>query len=196
MQTPFEVDALNTKKQYFDWGTITWLHDPAVNEHSNMMIAHVTFLPKKTQGKHMHTGEEQMLYTISGEGEHWVNDQYYPLLAGTFYHIPPYCEHDIVNSSDKPMEMIIVYNVNHQKIDDLLPKVDLIENYSEKNLADLVEPKLLQNLLEELSNAIGLSITIQDHKGHLLNEPANVPEFCNLYSASCLSCYLKDIGMK
>lgn len=186
------IDIMKAKKQYFDWGTINWLNDPAVNEQSKMLIAHVTFLPKKVQGKHMHTGEEQMLYTISGEGEHWVNNQYYPLLPGTFYHIPPYCEHDIVNVGDSPLEMMIVYNINHQKIDDLLPKVDLIENYAEKNLRDLVDPGLLQNMLEELSNAIGLSITIQDHEGHLMNQPANIPRFCMRYSEFCENCYLKD----
>jgi mannose-6-phosphate isomerase-like protein (cupin superfamily)/ligand-binding sensor protein len=185
------IDAMKAKKQYFDWGTISWLDDPAVNENSKMLIGHVTFLPKKQQGKHLHTGEEQMLYTVSGEGEHWMNDQYYPLLPGTFYHIQPYCEHDIVNVGEKPLEMIIVYNINHQKIDDLLPKVDLIENYSEKKLTDLVDTKMLQNMLEELSNAIGLSITIQDEKGKMLNQPENIPGFCKIYSDTCQDCYLK-----
>lgn len=194
MRTEKKIDALNIKKQYFDWGTIAWIHDPVMSDYSKMMIAHVTFLPKKIQGKHMHTGEEQMLYTISGQGEHWMNDQFYPLIPGTFYHIPPYCEHDIVNSSDEPLEMIIVYNINHQKIDDILPKIDLIETYSEKNLEDLVEPMMIQNMLDELSNAIGLTITIQDHKGKVLNRPANVPEFCKLYSDRCATCYLKDEG--
>jgi mannose-6-phosphate isomerase-like protein (cupin superfamily)/ligand-binding sensor protein/two-component sensor histidine kinase len=185
-----KVNAFNAKRQYFEWGTITWIHDPAINKNSMMLIAHVTFLPGKVQGKHMHTGEEQMLYTISGQGEHWVNDEYYPLLAGTYYHIPAYCEHDIVNTGTSPLEMIITYNINHQRIDELLPKVDLIGNYSEKSLGDLVDSRMLQNLLEELSKAIGLSITLQDDKGTLQNEPVNIPRFCRLYAGSCKTCYL------
>lgn len=184
------IDVMKAKKQYFDWGTINWLSDPTVNDQSKILIAHVTFLPKRVQGRHMHTGEEQMIYTISGEGEHWVNNKKYPLLPGTFFHVPPYCEHDVANRGATPLEMIIIYNVNHQRIDDLLPKVDILENFTERNLTDLVDSQMLQSLLEELSSAIGVTITLQDHQGVLINEPANLPRFCTLYSENCKTCYL------
>ncbi|MCD6435166.1 MAG: cupin domain-containing protein, partial [Clostridiales bacterium] len=85
-------NSIQAKKQDFEWGTINWIYEP--NEKSNMVIAHVTFYPYKVQGKHMHTGDEQVIYTISGQGEHWINNDYYPLLPGNYYHIPPYAEHD------------------------------------------------------------------------------------------------------
>lgn len=185
-----EHNFFKAKKQKFDWGSINWIHEP--KDKGKMLIGHVVFLPFKVQGKHLHTGDEQMIYTISGKGEHWINDKYYPLVPGSYYHISAYAEHDIRNTGETPLEMIIVYNTNNMFLDDLVPKVDFIENYNGKSLIDLVDENVLQSLMDDLSKAIDLSIVIQDEKGNALTKLNNFPEFCKEYSKKCDCCHMVD----
>jgi len=187
-----EYNSVQAKRQDFEWGTINWIYEP--NEKSNMVIGHVTFYPFKVQGKHMHTGDEQVIYTISGQGEHWINNKYYPLLPGNFYHIPPYAEHDIRNTGDTPLEMNIVYNMNTSFLDNLTPKVEITNDYMNASLINLVEKDILQNIIEDLSKVIELNIVIQDEFGNNLTELKNIPEFCRIYSKKCDSCYLFNSG--
>ncbi len=181
-------DALRAEKQSFDWGTIRWLHDPESLQESNMMTAHVTFFPHKVQGKHLHTGDEQMLYILSGEGEQWIDQQCFKLKQGSFHHIPPYAEHDIVNTGDTVLEMMIVYNTNQEKIDSILPKIDFIHNQTAKRMIDLVDLKTLEKIIMDLSTTIGLSIALLDENNENLIEQVDIPYFCDLLSNKCNQC--------
>ncbi|MBN2286869.1 MAG: PocR ligand-binding domain-containing protein [Tissierellales bacterium] len=184
-------NAFQAKKQEFEWGYINWIHEP--DQTSQMVIGHVIFYPYKEQEKHLHTGDEQMIYTISGRGEHWINNDYYPLENGSFYHIPPYSEHSIRNTSSIELEMIIVYNTSSLYLEELVPKINMMDWYYKAKLIDLVDIDILERLTEDLSKAIDLNISIFDEKGHLLTEMKKIPSFCIKYSKINKNCDLKNL---
>ncbi len=186
------INVLRPVKQYFDWGNVKWLDEPEDLQSGKLLVGHVTFLPRKRQGKHLHTADEQILYTISGKGEHWVNDKYYPLVPGTVHYIPPYTEHDIRNLGETPLEMIIIYNSRSLNFDKFLPSVDFLKEYSAEYIRENIDISRVQKIQDELSKALGLCIVIQDEKGNLLTKPSNMPKFCKLRLKSNKECYLKS----
>lgn len=178
--------------QNFDWGYVKWLHEPEDLEKGKLAVGHVTFFPNKEQEHHLHTGDEQILYTISGKGEHWIDGRFYPLLPGTVYHIPPYAEHSVRNSGKDPLEMIIVYNTNSLNSSKILPHIDFAKEYSVSNLKDIIDIRMLQEIQDKFSNAVDLAIVIKNEKGEILTEPSNLPVFCKLQRERGRECQLRD----
>lgn len=189
-------NGLRAVKQYFDWGNVKWLNERENLNTGKMTVGHVTFLPNKRQGKHLHTADEQILYTISGRGEHWVNEKYYPLIPGTVYHMPPYIEHDIRNLGNTPLEMIIVYNANNLKMDNFIPDIDLLSDYAIDNVMDKLDIDMLQHTQDGLANALDLCIVIRDEDGKMLTKPSNTLEFCSFIKKYNNQCKLINNDIK
>ena len=62
------------KIQRTDWGYIEWRHIHDENDKKQLMDIRISVvLPGKSQPKHTHYSEEQMLYVMSGEGIHIIN---------------------------------------------------------------------------------------------------------------------------
>ena len=127
-------NAMRPVKQYFEWGTVKWLHEPEDVNTGKLMVGHISFLPNSDQKNHLHTGDEQILYVLSGKGVQWVDGEEYPLFYGRIYHIPPYAEHRVINLGNQPLEMIIVYNANSMNYRDIFPSVEFSKRYAINNL--------------------------------------------------------------
>ena len=54
--------------QHLDWGTIEWLFEPEDGSMDNMRVGISTMLPGTIQPKHIHCGDEQLMYVLSGHG--------------------------------------------------------------------------------------------------------------------------------
>jgi quercetin dioxygenase-like cupin family protein/ligand-binding sensor protein/two-component sensor histidine kinase len=174
-----EINVLRPVSQNFDWGHIIWLHEPEDAQNGRMMVGHVFFMARKQQGRHLHTGDEQMIYTISGKGEHWVNNKFYPLVPGTVYHVPPYTEHDIRNISDEPLELIIVYNVDGNKFNHLFEVIDDANVIRDIEIGKIVNAELLIRIQKELSEVLGLGILILDRNNQAVTQPGSTADFCD-----------------
>ncbi|SES85562.1 Histidine kinase-, DNA gyrase B-, and HSP90-like ATPase [Natronincola peptidivorans] len=180
-------NAVRPVKQYFEWGTIKWLHEPEIGK-GTLMVGHTTLLPNREQTKHLHTGDEQILYALSGKGVHWVDGEEYPITYGKVYHIPPYAEHAVKNLGDEPLEMIIVYHANSMDYEEILPPVEFSTRYAVDNLKNIIDVPMLQRVQDKFSEASQMSIVIKDEKGEIITEPSNPLAFCQLrckYESSC-----------
>lgn len=186
------IAGVMAEKQVFDWGHVNWIQEP--EDFGNMLIGHVIFLPNKAQGLHLHTGDEQMIYTISGKGEHWIDSQFYPLTPGSFYHIPPHAEHDIRNVSDELLEMIIVYNINHHYLDDMVPKISFFEDTTDTNLLTLVDKTSLDRIISDLATAIDLGIKVCDAEGNVLTSSGQQLAFCRYSISLGKKCTFDDLS--
>ncbi len=189
-------NALRPVKQYFEWGTVKWLDEPEDTDQGRLLVGHVTFLPHKRQDEHLHTGDEQILYIISGNGEHWVDGRCYPLLPGMVYHISPYARHELRNAGDQPLEMIIVYNPSSSNHSRILPSPEFtreyIENYKVQNLRDIIDIAALQKIQDKFSDASSLAIVIRDKEGNALTEVSNLPDFCSMRCRQYKGCKFKS----
>jgi len=186
------ASVLSPVKQSFEWGYVRWLHEPEDLEKGKLVVGHVTFFPHKKQENHLHTGDEQILYTISGKGEHNIDGHSYPLLPGTVYHIPPYAKHSVRNLGDELLEMIIVYNINSLNYSKILPQIDFTENYDVNNLKDIIDIQVLQDIQDKFSKAVDLAIVIKNREGEILTEPSNIPVFCRLQWQKGKHCLLDE----
>lgn len=187
-------NAMRPVKQYFEWGTVKWLHEPEDVDKGKLMVGHITFLPNTEQKKHLHTGDEQILYILSGKGTQWVDGEEYPLSYGQVYHIPPYAEHAVNNLGNEPLEMIIVYNANSMNYGEILPPVEFSKRYAIENLRNIIDLPMLQKVQDKFSQGSQMSIVIKDEKGDIITEPSNMVDFCQLRCRYDNNCHLKNKG--
>lgn len=170
--------APRSERQIFEWGWVRWIHDERDFEGSTLLLGHVTFLPYKGEKEHSHTGDEQILYIISGKGSHTIDGIRYDLNAGETHHIAPYVTHSVVNESSQPLEMIIVYHTNKRDIDQLFPQETMSDMVSLFDIRPFLNTATVQGIQDKLSSALGLAIAIYDSTGAPLTKASNVPSFC------------------
>ncbi|GAA0177866.1 histidine kinase [Clostridium sediminicola] len=177
-------------KQYFEWGDIKWIEDSDDMNKSKFLLGHVTLLPHQAQEEHIHSGDEQLLYVISGEGEQWVDGRYNNLLPGKMYKIGPFAKHQVQNTGNKPLEMIIVYNVDNFDVNQLIPVENIIDNFYLEDPAKIIDVSRLQKIQDKFSDASYLGIIIKDIQGNLLTTPSNIPDFCKLKEDNTYNCFI------
>lgn len=177
-------------KQYFEWGDIKWIQDNHDVNKSKFLIGHVTLLPHQSQEEHVHSGDEQLLYVVSGKGEQWVDDRYLNILPGMMYKIGPFAKHEVQNTGDKPLEMIIVYNVDNFDVNQLIPVENIIDNFYLEDPVKMIDVSRLQKIQDKFSDASYLGIVIKDVKGNLLTTPSNIPDFCKLKEDNTDRCFI------
>ncbi|AOY75686.1 PocR ligand-binding domain-containing protein [Clostridium formicaceticum] len=185
-------NVIRPLKQYFEWGTVKWLHEPEEVDKGKLMVGHITFLPNTEQKKHLHTGDEQILYTLSGKGVHWIDGEEYPLSYGRIYHMPPYAEHEVKNLTDEALEMIIVYNATSLDYREILPPVEFTKRFAMDNLKNIIDVTMLQKIQDKFSEASQMAIVIKDEKGEIITEPSNLSAFCKLHCSYDTNCHLKN----
>lgn len=178
-------------KQYFEWGDIKWIEDNDAMSKNKFLVGHVTLLPHQSQDEHIHSGDEQLLYVISGEGEQWVDDRYHNLLPGKMYKIGPFAKHQVQNTGNKPLEMIIIYNVDNFDVNQLIPVENIIDNFYLEDPAKIIDVGRLQKIQDKFSDASYLGIVIKDIQGNLLTTPSNIPDFCKLKEDNTDRCFIK-----
>lgn len=189
VNTPFNI--LHPVEQIFKWGSIRWLDEPEDPSDGKLLVGHVTFLPHMVQDEHLHTGDEQIIYIISGQGEHRIDNQVHSIIPGMVYHIPAYAKHEIKNVSDELLEMIIVYNPNSSYNKDMLSSElsPYTEDNTVENLKDIIDIPVLQEIQDRISEALNLAIVIKEKGGSALTKISNFPEFCkkrcDKYKESC-----------
>ncbi|ABR49662.1 histidine kinase [Alkaliphilus metalliredigens QYMF] len=191
-EKPIDYRGIRPVKQYFEWGTVKWLHEPEDVNEGKMMVGHVMFLPNTNQMNHLHTGDEQILYALTGKGIHWVDGKEYPLSSGKVYHIPPYVEHAVKNLSDDPLEMIIVYNASSLNYSEVLPPVEFSKRYAIDNMKEILDLRILQKVQDKFADASQLAIVIEDDKGEIITKPSNPSMLCQIRCSNKEDCRLNS----
>jgi two-component system LytT family sensor kinase len=173
-----EISQLG-KTQYFDWGTILWFVEPGNLDIERMSVGLITFYPCTTQEEHLHSGDEQVIYVVSGTGAQVIDGEVYRLQPGDIKHIHPYTRHKVINDSAAELKLIIVYAPS--KFQRLLAQPPSArQTAGEADLRALLDIDVLRGLLNKLSEAIGLSLTIIDPAGETVVKADTYPRFCTL----------------
>ena len=128
----------------------------------------------------MHSGDEQVIYVISGKGLQTINDSTEPISAGDIIHIPPYARHKVVNLLDTELKLIIVYTPS--KFQQLLARPNTVPQNDTKNLFGFLDTEALRSLLNKLADATDFCLAVLNSDGELLLTTDNYPPF--LYNTS------------
>ena len=76
----------------------------------NMIFGVVSFPPGSDPGTHVHKGEEEIIYVLSGRGETRVGGKIYPLEPGVGVFTEPGVEHGIKTLGGEPLVLISVFS--------------------------------------------------------------------------------------
>ncbi|MDR7867347.1 MAG: histidine kinase [Sporomusaceae bacterium] len=173
-----EISQLG-QSQYFEWGSILWFVEPSNLDIERMSVGLITFYPRTTQDEHLHSGDEQVIYVVSGTGTQIIDGQAYRLRPGDIRHIHPYTRHKVINDADTELKLIIVYTPSKfQRLLAQPPSPDRAAG--EADIRALLDLDVIRGLLNKLSEAIGLSLTIIDTAGETVVKADNYPRFCAL----------------
>lgn len=170
-------------KQIFEWGEISWLHEPVGASYCRISVAQVKIYPRCHQKRHFHLGEEQIVFVIQGQGIFITDGKKEIINKSMLIYIHPYSEHEVINLGQEDLVFIIVY-VPTRSIQLEKPYVFPLCN----NIQDVISTEVLQSIKEKLSELLKHQIHIYDENNQLLTNKTNEKEkidFCKL----CASVY-------
>lgn len=173
------IDNLYHSKKYdtqkFDWGEVAWLHEPSNLLTQRLSAGLVKFWPGKKQLRHVHFGEEQILYVLQGEGINITNGEEEKVRAGMLIHCPPYAEHEVINTGNNELLLLVIYTPSK-----LLEVQQSIRIANNKHILDIVDKEVLENIQKEISGLLKLSVGITDNNNNYVTEPIRIHKFCDL----------------
>lgn len=105
-----EVEALK-----FDWGAIKWLCNSQLQAGSEQTFGIVFIEPGKSNPLHSHPNCEEILYVLSGECDHLLNDEKVHLKAGDAIRIPTGVKHKAISVGWEPLRAVISFSSADRK---------------------------------------------------------------------------------
>jgi len=166
--------------QYFDWGHIEWIYEPEPgNSLSSMNIALTTILPHRRQERHIHYGNEQVIYVLSGKGIQLIGEGLSDIEPGSVYHIDAGSAHETINESDEPIrELIISMPVLHEQTL-LMPKGGH-EAYwgSDADNENVSITNEIMYIYEAIVTPMRIPVAIFDNNGSVVIKGKDYPDYC------------------
>lgn len=168
------------KIQRLDWGVIEWLYEPAEGTMDNMRVGISTMFPGTVQPRHIHCGDEQLMYIISGRGRQRIGEEECVLEKGCIYHISTGMAHESVNDGDEPIVKLLISIPALT----MAPKVRMNEAERIKKQETIDKPVFLRDTVKELFRSmlspLKMSLAIFDSEQKLVYKSKDYPEYCRL----------------
>ena len=123
-------DPESVPTRVFDWGTIKWLVTPNLDAGIGLTTGEVIIYPGKGHDPHVHPGEEEVIYVISGEGTQTVGEDGEPfaIKEGDAVYIPKNTLHSTYNTNWRPLRLVVVYTPGGAETGlDQLPDARILE---------------------------------------------------------------------
>lgn len=74
-----------------------------------LSVGLVTIDANSTNYEHLHSGDEQVIYVISGRGQQFINGEEELEFIQVMSDILPYARHEVINGGPDELKLIIVY---------------------------------------------------------------------------------------
>lgn len=166
--------------QIFDWGQIEWIYEPDSNNPlNNMSIGITTILPKKRQNRHIHYGDEQVIYILSGEGNQLIGDKISDIKPGQIYHMESGIIHETINQGNEPIKhLLISIPVQHEQ--NILMQKDESETLGISNsINDNIEINdEISYIYKTIVDPLKIPVAIFDMEGKEVIKGKGYSKFC------------------
>ena len=163
--------------QLFSWGQIEWLYDH--QSTSSMSAGIISFFPGKRMNKHIHFGDEQILYVLSGEGQQLIGNRMTTMIPGNIYHIKAGAIHEAVNLGDEIIKGILIsIPVNYENELIYKEKVHKLLGDEEPQICILIDDEEIKSMQEKVIFPQDIPITIFDLKENIIMQSKKFPGFC------------------
>jgi quercetin dioxygenase-like cupin family protein len=94
----------------FDWGAIKWLCNQEIDAKAEQTFGLVFINPRQQNPPHYHPNCEELIYILSGQCDHRLDDEVIPMGPGSLLRIPANAVHCALNTGWEPVRMVIVYS--------------------------------------------------------------------------------------
>jgi len=91
-----------------DWGTLGWISTPARTGTAQVTVIEVTVNPGKGHDFHKHPDQEEFILIKNGNLEVWLEKESSILNAGDSVLVDPGLVHASFNTSDEPVDVLVV----------------------------------------------------------------------------------------
>lgn len=99
----------------FDWGTLQWLCHGRLQRGAEMTCGICHIRPGCRNPRHYHPNCEEVLYMLSGRGQHSFEDDSIELAAGMTIRIPVGVTHNLTNTGTDEIVCLIAFNSGHRE---------------------------------------------------------------------------------
>ncbi len=110
MKSATLTDVNEGESLQFPWGAIKWLCNDEIDSDTEMTFGLVFLNVGESNPLHFHPNCEELLYILSGECDHRLGDDTFPMKAGMMIRIPQGVKHNAVNTGWQPVTMIVCYS--------------------------------------------------------------------------------------
>lgn len=167
------------RKQELDWGSINWIFEPEAGSGDIMRVGISTMYSHSVQPRHIHSGDEQFIYILSGHGRQKINDVEYRLEPGEAYHISAGMSHEAVNEEAGEIVKLLVSipttldgtTASLQKTEEQVLCTELIDRRT------FLKETVLK-ISEQMLDPLKLPLSIYDIDGALIYQNKEYPPFC------------------
>lgn len=165
------------KRQNLDWGTIDWLYEPEEGSRDSMHIGLSRMNAGAVQPRHIHSGDEQFMYIISGHGRQKLGGIEQPLEPGATYHIPAGTSHEAINDGGEDIVKLLVSVPARVAAAAPARNETVGSAKSQKETCELLRHAVAL-LDDEMLTPLMLPISISDMEGELVYRNGAYPAFC------------------
>ena len=169
---------MKEKFQKTEWGYVNWVHmADETDSRSAMSVGLITMYPHTRAKRHIHYGQEQMIYVLSGKGVYYINDVEYPFSAGDYFVMEADCSHETINDSDDNIaELLVSVPVGKKKVSGGHSD-DTFDFFVDEN-ENILLYRAAADLTESVRKMSDLPFTVFDVNGRAVMQSASYPEAC------------------
>ncbi|MGI6204388.1 MAG: histidine kinase [Anaerovoracaceae bacterium] len=191
-------------RQETKWGRIDWIYlSEGQDARRNFNVGIVTINAGAHEERHVHYGHEQMLYTLAGNGIHYINGERKDFGPGDLFVMESETIHEEVNTGDVPVKELLVSSpvVFGRAVDRSAAYVSYETTY--KGRVGPEEAVYLYKAVERLSDDIktntAMPFTVFDIYDRAVLQTKFFPGACIAYCdpknhPELCECFLKKVG--
>jgi quercetin dioxygenase-like cupin family protein/signal transduction histidine kinase/ligand-binding sensor protein len=192
---------MNEQMAIFDWGRIEWLYEPNFEDTANLIsIGIQTISPGKMQAKHIHHGDEQVLYILSGTGRQTINGRESLKGPGSIFHITAGSVHETENTGTEPLrELIISIPANHEMHLATETEPFSVEILQREFFNEVEKHPALDEIFRSFTEKLGLPVAYFNRDSEIIIKAKDFPDMCRQCNAGKkdrddnINCALYDI---
>jgi quercetin dioxygenase-like cupin family protein len=97
------------------WGSLQWLCNDKLSPGALQTVGLAVLLPGQRNPVHFHPNCEEVLYMLSGQGQHTLDGRVVELKAGMTIRIPAGVKHNLINTGKEPIRTVMAFSSGDRK---------------------------------------------------------------------------------
>ena len=109
------TDSARLPTEKSAWGSLQWLCSAKLSPGAAQTVGLAAIFPGRRNPVHYHPNCEEVLYMLSGHGQHTFDGRVVELKAGMTIRIPAGVKHNLINTGKEPIRTLISFSSGDRK---------------------------------------------------------------------------------